>query len=372
MQVRLLDTENRRDVRQFVEFPYALYRGCEQWIPPLKSAASKPLQRQAHPFHRHSLVDFYVAERDGETLGRIAVWENTRYNAFHGRHDAFFGYWEMVEDAAVAHALLDTAVAWAQAHGLERLRGPRALLGPDAGGVLVEGYGFRGLMGVPYNWPYYDRLIQEAGLEVDTDLLSGFLEEGWQLPERIARIAERARQRGRLTICSFNTRDELRAIAPQVMDVYNHAFVDRLTYYPLTEAEAAFVIETLVAIADPRLIKVVMHEDRAVGFLLAYPDISAALKRCRGALWPLGWLDLTREQRRTRSLIVNGVALLPQHQGLGGNAILYAELSKTALSFGYRYAELVQVDLLNDASLADNQAAGVQWIKKHRHYVREL
>lgn len=192
MRVRLLNTESRRDVHQFVEFPYALYRRCVHWIPPLRTAARLPLQRKAHPFHRHSPVDFIVAERGDETLGRIAVWENTRYNAFHGRRDAFFGYLEMVEEADVARALLDAAAAWAQARGLERLRGPRALLGPDAGGVLVEGFGFRGLMGVPYNGPYYDALIQQAGLQVETDLLSGFLEEGWQLPERIARIAERA------------------------------------------------------------------------------------------------------------------------------------------------------------------------------------
>jgi hypothetical protein len=148
-------------------------------------------------------------------------------------------------------------------------------------------------------------------------------------------------------------------------------------YVPITEAEAEAVGNRILAIADPRLIKLLVKEedagDEIIGFVLTYPDLSAAIQRCRGRMWPLGWLHLLREFRRTQWLNLNGIAILERYRGLGGNALLYAELYHTLIdNEQFLYGDLVQVQETNARMVRELEAVGVKPYKKHRVYNRSL
>ena len=150
MRVRKINTAKRRDVHQFIDFPFDLYRENDQWVLPLVSDARRALNRDEHLFFQHSTADLFVAKGDGQTLGRIGAMDNRNYNDHQQASVAFFGFFDVVEDVEVAQALFDAAFGWARARGLDRMVGPRGLIGIDSGGVLVEGFEHRPAIGVTW------------------------------------------------------------------------------------------------------------------------------------------------------------------------------------------------------------------------------
>jgi GNAT superfamily N-acetyltransferase len=372
MQVRIIDTSNPKDVEKFVQLPYHLYANNKQWVPPLLSSARKVLDREKHPFYEHSEAAFLLAEQDGRVLGRVAVMDNKNYQAYRNVKAAFFGFLEMVEDQQVAARLFSTAFDWARERGLETMLGPRGMNPTEATGMLVEGFEHRAAMTIPYNFPYYDAYVKSVGFEKDTDHLSGYLPGGYELPERVLRIAEKIRQRRGLWVKSFKDKDEIRQWVPRVFEVYQTAFIDSHTFFPPTEREMEMIADPIIEVTDPGLVKTVMKGDEMVGFIISYYDLSGALQRCKGRLWPFGWYWLMTERRRTKWAIINGAGLLPEYQGLGANVLLYTELAKTIKEYGFEFADLVQVNEVNRASMADMENVGVNWYKRHRAYKIQL
>jgi hypothetical protein len=372
LRVRKVDTSHAGNVRQFIAFPFSLYRDCPQWVPPIMSDMKLALNRDRYPFYRHSTADFFVAEDRGQTLGRIAVIENRRYNAYHQSKTAFFYFFDVMEDLEVARALFDAASEWARDRGLDVIIGPRGLLRADAHGLLVEGFEHRPAMGVPYNYPYYARLLQELGFEKEIDYLSAHLSGDYDLPQRFYDIAETVKERRGFWVKSFTSKRELRRWVPEIQRINNEAFTEVWGYYPIDEAEANAIADRFLAVADPRLIKLVMKGDEVVGFVIGYADISAGIQRANGRLWPLGWIHILLEFRRTKWANFNGAGLLPDHQGVGANAVLYTELARSVSQFDFEHADLVQVAENNVESIGEVNAAGAEWYKRHRVYRREL
>jgi len=372
MRVRQIDTQDRRDVRRFIRFPFDLYRDNPYWVPPFIADMELILNRSKHPYYRHSDAQFFLAEEGDRTLGRIALLENRIYNDYNHSKMAQFGHLELCEDEQVARGLFEAAFAWARSRGLTEISGPWGMLRSDGSGILVEGFDRQPAMGIPYNLPYYDRLIRAQGLEKEHDSLSGYLVKGHVLDERLYAIAERVKEKRGFTIKTFASKQEMRAWVPHVAEIYRQAFVGGHGFAPLADDEAAVFANGIIAIADPRLIKLVLKGSEVVGFILAYPNVTRGIQKTRGRLWPWGWYYLLREQRRSKHVDINGVGLLPVYQGLGANAVLYTELTKSLVEFGVEYADVVQVAEDNYKSYSDMEALGVKWNKVHRHYRKTL
>ncbi|MBN1872692.1 MAG: hypothetical protein JXA33_00545 [Anaerolineae bacterium] len=378
MQVRQLDIRqpsaiSHHDTRKFIEFPFALYRDCEQWVPPLVSGVKKSMDCAHYPFYRHSDAAFFLAEEGDRVVGRVAVLDNRHYNNYHQCNSAFFHYFDTVNDVEIARALLDAAAAWATQRGLKTLIGPKGFLRSDGMGILVDGFDYSPAPGIPYNYAYYGQLLETLGFEKEIDYLSGYIDSHYKLPERFFQLAEQVKARRGFWIKSFTTKRELREWVPRIQEVNNAAFPEVWGYYPLDDGEVKLITEQLLVIADPRLIKLVMKGNELAGFCFVYPDITEGLKACRGRLWPWGWVALLRDFRRTHKLSANGLGLLPKYQGVGANLILYCELYQTVWSSKtYNFCDVAQVAENNLKSLGDMKAAQVQWYKRHRIYRREI
>jgi hypothetical protein len=374
MQVRKIDTSRVQDVRQFIRFPFELYRDCSQWVPPLLPEMRLALNRNKYPFYRNSRADFFVVESEGQTLGRIAAIENRPYNVYHGSKTAFFYYLDIVHDVQVSRMLFDAAFEWARACGLDEMYGPNGLLRYDGHGLLVEGFEHRPALGLAYNHAYYGDLVKDSGFEKSHDYLSGHVTKGYDLPQRFYEIAEKVKARRGYRIQSFKRRKELLALAPALHRIYEDAFVQVWGYYPVEQEEIETLIRRIATIADPRLIKIVLKDEEPIGFVIAYPDVSAAVQRIQGRLWPFGWIQLLLERTRTEWVTFNGVGVLPKYQGMGANAVLYTELAKTFMTndFQFIHGDYVQVADTNLESLGDALALQMEWYKRHRVYKRKL
>lgn len=372
MRVRQVEPTSRRDVRRFIQFPFALYRGCPQWVPPMIADMRVAFDHRRHIFYRHSEAAFYLAEGEGEVLGRLAVLDNRHYNDYHGSQVANFYFFDAVNDVAVAHALFEAAFAWARRRGLNKIIGPKGMLRGDGLGLLVEGCEHRPAMGIPYNYDYYDHLVTSLGFEKEIDYLSAYVSAEYHLPPRVYDLAERVKQRRAFSIREFASKAELSAWIPAIKRVNNEAFTEVWGYYPINDDEINAAGQRMLAVADHRLIKLVMKEDKVVGFLLTFHDLSAGLQKAKGRIWPLGWYYLWREFKRTEWANLNGIGLLPQHQGVGANAILYTELEKSFRQFGFRHADFVQVSEENVKSLSEVSFVTTNWYKRHRIYRRDI
>lgn len=367
MRVRKLDTSQTRERELFVDFVFELYKDSDLWVPPLRGDAAGILNKEKHPFYEHSIADFYVVQEGENILGRMAMLDNRNFNGYHNSKTAFFGYFEVVEDIEAARALLATAKKWAREHDMDCIIGPRGVVGID-GSVLVEGFEHRPALTIPYNYPYYDAFIQDSGFVKDADYLSGYSAGDLILPDRIENVAAKVKKRGGFTIKTFKSKDEIREWIPKALEVHREAMSGLHSYYPPTEAETRNVINTLLTIGDPKMVKLVMKGDQVAGFILAYPDVSAGLQKANGRLFPIGWAYVLRDRQKTKWANVNGLGLLPQYRGLGANVMLYSELAKTVRDGGYEFVDVVQVNEENFNSRSDMESLGVSWYKRHRHY----
>jgi len=374
INVQLIDTYSKKHVKKFVEFPFSLYADCPQWVPPFRSDIRTMLDRGKHPLYERSDADFLVAEKDGVIVGQMAVFEHKPYNKHHNKKQAQFTLFDCVNDQEVANALFEAGFEWARERGLDRIVGPKGFCSFDGYGILIDGFKHRQMMTmVPYNYSYYSELLEGAGFEKVNDFISFHLnQEDMTLTKKAAEVARRVKERGYLTIKEFSSKREFKKYLHPFGELYNSTFIHNWEYYPLSKKEVQYLLDTLIVVLDPRLVKFIMRKDKIVGFIIAFPDLSPQLQRAKGRLSPWGILDLLRGMKRAKSVAINGAAVLPEYYGRGGNALLYAELEKTIKDYGYAHAEMIQIADTAEQMRADMGNLGAEPYKTYRVYEREI
>ncbi|HTX91274.1 MAG TPA: hypothetical protein VMC09_08660 [Anaerolineales bacterium] len=375
LTIEKVDTDNKQQVKRFVQYYYDLYKDCPEWVSPLFVDAYLPLNRKKHPFFEHSDADFYLALRDGEVVGRICAGENKLFNEYHKTKKAQFYFFDCENDLGTATALFEAAYDWSRKHGLDTLIGPKGLSPFDGYGILVEGFEHRQMMTMMnYNYDYYPKLVEALGFEKEVDFVSCYLPaEAFKIPERVERIAQWAMKRGNLWVKHFKSKKELVSWAQRIGRTYNKTFIKNWEYYPFTQGDVDYAVQNVFMVADHRLIKLIMHDDEIVGFLFAFPDASAALQRAKGHLFPFGIVDLLLEMKRTKTVSGNGMGVLPEFQGTGGNALLYYEMGKTMLDFKqFQFVEMTQVAETTKQMRADlKNLNGIEY-KNHRVFRKAI
>jgi len=352
--VEKIDTNSKSDVKRFIDMPYHLYINYQQWVPPIRIDMEEQLNPKKHPFYEHSDVEFFIAVQDGRDVGRIATIENRPYNTYHDKKNTNFYYYEAEDDLEISKKLFETVFEWGKARGLNTAVGPKGLGPLDGYGIQVEGFEHHQMMTMMnYNHPYIPQHMEALGFEKEVDFISCFLSSGdIKLSERVHRIADRVQERGTLRVVRFNNKKELSEWAARIGKAYNQAFVENWEYYPLSDAEIDYILQSILTIADPSLIKILVHEEDVVGFILGFADISKAIQRSGGYLFPtkdklfaFGIVDIlySLKFRRTDWIALNGMGILPGFQGRGGNALLYSEMVKTVHEFGFQNAEMTQI-----------------------------
>ena len=374
INVQKIDVKNKKQVNQFVMFPFSLYKDCPQWVPPFIGDIKLMLNPDKHPFYEHSTADFYLATRGEEIVGRIAVMENTSFNKYHNAHKGQFYLFDCIDDIEVAKALFAEADAWCKARGLDELVGPKGLSAFDGYGIQVTGFEHSQMMTMMnYNYPYYPKLMEEMGFEKEVDFVSCYLDmQKFKMPEKIDAVATRVVERGKLQVKQFSSKKELREWADRIGQAYNQTFVNNWEYFPLTEREIKFVLDNILFVAVPKLIKIITYEENVVGFLFGFPDISDALKRNKGRITPWGIIDLLSSLKKARFISLNGVGVLSQFHGRGANALLYSEMQHTICDSGFTEAELTQVAESAVQMRKDLITIGGKEYKNHRVYKRKL
>lgn len=374
IQIEQLDLSNTAKVNEFISLPFRLFKDCKQWVPPFIGDVKAMLNPNKHPFYEHSEADFFVARRDGQVVGRLSVAVNNPFNKYHDVKKAQFYLFECENDQEAANALFNRAFEWARARGLNQVVGPKGFSGFDGYGIQIEGFEHHQMMTMMnYNYPYYNDLVRNLGFEKEVDFVSCYMKrEDFKLPEKVAKVVAIVRKRSQFEVKNFASRRELLQWAPMIGEAYNNTFVNNWEYYPLTKREVKFAVDNILVVADYRLIKIITYEGNVVGFLFGFPDITPAMQRGKGRLTPFSILDMMIAMKRTKWVSLNGVGVLPEYHGRGGNTILYDEICKTVIDFGFEHAEMTQMAETATQIRKDMVTMGALPYKNHRVYHRDI
>jgi hypothetical protein len=367
--IKKVENSQSRYFRDFIQLPFRIYRDDSNWVPWFNKDIQSFIDRH-HPLFEHTNGDFFVALNGNEPVGRIFVFENTRYNKTHSINNACFYFVDFLDDPEVAEKLFQAAADWAKARNLEGVTGPMGLGGVTGVGLLVEGFDHRAAMTMMmYNHEYYPQRIETLGFSKLIDNFSFYLPTTATLPDIIAQSAEDLLKKGECRVLQFDSKKQLLQIADDIVGVFAQTLTDHVGNYELSANELGYLKKGLIQIADPRLIKIITFKEKVIGFLFGFHDLSAAMQKARGKLNLLSAFRLLREYKKADRILINGMGILPDFQGTGANTLLYAEIEKTIRQYTqFKHLEMVQIQETTAKMLSNVKTLQGKIHKTHRVY----
>ncbi|HWA57394.1 MAG TPA: hypothetical protein VG692_09080 [Gemmatimonadales bacterium] len=369
--------QGRADLAEFIAFPYRLHARDPNWVPPLRMDVAKLLDPSKNPFFEHAAAQYYLATRDGRTVGRIAAISNRLHNEVHGDKVGFFGWFECDYDQEAADALFAAAAQWLKDHGHDVMRGPASFSVNDECGLLVDGFDTPPTLMMPHNPPYYLRLMDGAGFRKAKDLWvyrGGYASRYIPVPERLSRGTELIQKRQGVTLRPFNMGDFNNEVA-KVKELYNKAWEKNWGFIPMTDKELDFLAEQFKPVAIPDLIPFAEKDGQVIGFGLCLPDLNSVFRRHRsGRLTPALLADLLyhlkfQKFNRLRILLLG---ILPEWRGKGVDAMLYHWIWTRGGKLGFTWGEAGWILEDNPAMNAGLEKMEFTVYKTYRLYDRPL
>jgi GNAT superfamily N-acetyltransferase len=375
--VTIRPARSRRELKGFVKVPFRLHRDHPQWVAPLVFERMEFLSREKNPYFEHAEAEFFVAERDGEPVGRISAQVDHRWDEYQGGSDAMFGFFETSDDPEVARALIEAATEFAVSKGRSRLLGPMDFTTNDEIGILIEGYERKPMILEPWHPPYYRELIEAEGFAKTMDVLMwelqfGDLKQGEEFDPAIHAAAKKALEDEGITIRNMRKRD-MAAEVRRFMDVYNEAWGDNWGFVPITDAEVEFQAKNLKQVINEDWTFMAEKDGEVVGAALTLPDINQVMAKLNGRLLPFGWLKFLLGKGKIDQLRVFALGVKHEYRHTGVAAGLYLrhleEAAKPAAIGGGEMGWILETNKPMNRAM---EGMGGKVVKRYRLYERSL
>ena len=330
---RVLPVTSKKDLDRFVDFPHDLYKDDVNYVPEIFIGQRDLLTPGKHPFYEHSKAQLFLAFDGDKITGRIAAINNRNHNEFIGAKDGFFGFFDCIDDQETANLLFESAISWLKSEGLNKIQGPANPSTNDVCGLLVEGFDMPPVAMMPYNAPYYLRLIENIGLKKKTDLLA-YKVMHESVNDKSLRMLDtlqnRLLERHSIVIRKVNLKDFKNEVV-KIREIYNIAWAENLGFVPTTEAEFEYLAKDLKMILNPDYCLLAEKDNKIVGFILAIPDINQILiKIKKGRLLPTGIFKLLFLKKNIDMLRILTLGVVDGYRKMGIEACLYGGIIKNS------------------------------------------
>ena len=348
---------DRKELKKYVKFGIDLYRGNDCYVPPLIFEEIETLMPSKNPAFDFCEAQSFMALRDGVPAGRITAIINRVVNERTGKREAHFGFVDFVDDAEVVDALFRAAEEWSRQRGMTEMVGPMGFTDMDHEGMLIDGFDELGTMATIYNYPYYPVHMERMGYKPDVDWVEYRMTVPDSVPDKYLRIASLVERKYGFKTLHYTSRSRLKAdYGRAIFDLINVAYDGLYGYSPLSDRQIDYYIDKYLGILRLDCISVVVDKDgKLVAFGISIPSFSRALQRSGGRLWPLGWYHLLKAIHGKNDVVdLMLVAVSPEYQNMGVNAMVFADLLPTYIKNGYKFAE-------SNLELADNASVQLQW-----------
>lgn len=359
MAVEIKKVTTKAELKKFIRFNYEFYKDNPYSVPDLYDDMLNTFSPQKNAAFEFCEADYFLALRDGKIVGRVAAIINRRANDTWNKHTVRFGWIDFIDDIEVSTALIDTVKQWGRERGMTEIEGPLGFTDMDAEGMLIEGFDQLSTMATIYNYPYYPQHMERLGMKKSADWVEMKIYVPDHIPEKHQRISQIIARKYNLHIRKIKSKKEIRetGIAHDIFRLINDAYTPLFGYSRMTERQIDQYVKMYVPVLDLRMVSIVENEQNeivAVGISMA--SLSRALQKAKGRLLPFGWFHLLKALmwKRPKVLDLLLVAVRPDYQGKGVNALLFTDLIPVYKELGFEYAE-------SNPELEMNEKVQNQW-----------
>lgn len=357
MAVEINVVETKEDLKKFVLFGNELYKNNPYHIPVLVKDELETLDKDINPAFEFCEAVYYLAYKNGRIVGRIAGIINHRANEAWNQTHARFGFVDFINDNEVVDALFDAVAKWAKSKGMDMLHGPMGFTDMDKEGMLVEGFDRLGTMITIYNYAYYPKQLERIGFMKDQDWKEYLITIPDSIPERHVRISNLVSQKYGLSVLKFKSNKELIPYGPVVFELINKCYANLYGFSQLSDRQIQYYSKIYMPLLRPDFVTMIRRDkdEKIIGFGLALPNLSRALRKANGSLFPFGFIHLLRALKgRPRVVDLYLMGVLPEYQNRGVNALLFNDLIPIFRQSGAKFAE-------SNPELETNMSVQLQW-----------
>lgn len=374
--IEIKEVTNKLQLIKFIKFGNELYKDCKEFCPRLILDEMGTFDVKKNPAHKVSEHILYLAYREGEIVGRICGIINHEANKKWDVKKVRFGWMDYIDDLEVSQALLDAVKAWGKSKGMTELNGPVGFTDLDYEGLLIEGFEYPSPMISLYNYPYYERHMEAYGLKKEADWIEFEVYPPTELPEKVARMAKIAAERSKVRVDKVKGPKELQAkYGLEYFDVIDAAYQKLYNFQPLTKEQKQYFSEMYFPLLNFDFVTVVVNEqDEVVGVGVGMPDISPALRKCNGRLFPFGWYHLLKAMKAKQldSFTLLILAVRPDYQNRGINSLILADQLPYFIQYGIKRVDTTSMLETNWQIHANFSIFPHKQHKRRRAYLMEI
>lgn len=355
MEITIKEAVTNRDLKKFIDFPFQLYKGNQYWCPPLKFDERNTFNPKKNHAFEFCEAKFYLAYKGDAVVGRIVGIINHRGNEIWNEKLLRFGWIDFIDDLEVSRKLLDAVISWGKSKGMTGVHGPLGFSDMDPEGMLIKGFDELHAMTTIYNYPYYPEHMEKLGFEKAADWVQWEFEVSPEIPDKVERISQLMLEKYKLKILKATKPKDLLPYAKKMFQLQNSAFKDLYGFVPLTDKQMEYYTKQYFGFIRTDFVSFVLDEkDDIIGFGVSMPNLTKAMQKANGRLFPFGWYHLLRAIKKndTIDMYLNGVR--PDYQGKGVNSLYYNEMHRSYIKNGIRKA-------VTSPQLEDNAKALTIW-----------
>lgn len=376
MPITIKEVKTKKELIQFIRFANDLYKDCEFYTPSLELDELNMFNTKTNPTLDHSIFVNYLAYRDNKIVGRITGIINKIANTHWNVKKTRFGWFDFIDDYEVFKALLDAVTKWGQTHGMNLINGPVGFTDMDHQGLLLNGYEFYSPMISLYNFPYYEKHYIRYGLEKEADWIEYRVSIPDSIPEKMERIAKIVLNKYNLRIDKVkNKKEAVRKYGYTYFDVIDKAYQPLYNFQPLTQKQKKYYCDTMFPFINFDFITLVIDSnDEIIGVGVGMPDISKALKRCNGKLFPFGWYHILKALKAKKMDVFNLllIAVRPDYQNKGINSLFFYDQIPYFKKYGIKYAETTAILEENNKNRSNWEYFDSEMHKRRRAYIKNI
>lgn len=376
MAIEIKKVSCKKDLKKFIRFNYELYKDNEYAVPELYPDMVETLSKDLNPAFEFCDADYFIAYRDGRIAGRIAAIINTRANEKWKTNSVRFGWIDFIEDFEVAQKLIETVEQWGKERGMTEIVGPLGFTDFDYEGMLTEGFDQLGTMAAIYNYPYYPEYMQRMGFVEDTEWVEFKIYVPDAIPEKHQRITEIVRKKFNLQVKKYKSGKKIaREYGQEIFQLLNESYKELYGFSELSPRQIDLYIKNYLPVVDLDMVTLITQEDGTlIGVGISMPSMSRALQKAKGKMFPFGWFHLLKALFISKPKVIDLllVAIKPEFQGKGVNALLFSDLIPVYQKKGVVYAE-------SNPELVMNNKVQSQWSyfdceqhKRRKTFKREI
>jgi GNAT superfamily N-acetyltransferase len=372
MSIDIREVTSQNQLKEFVNFPYRLYKENEFWVPGFRKDELDLLDPEKNPAYEYCEVNLWLVYKDGKVAGRIGAIIIQKEEELTGRKIGRISRLEFIDDRNVVTALINTAESWLKERGITEVHGPLGFTNIDHQGILIEGFDHLPSIVSSYHMPYYKDHIESLGYEKENDWVEFRLTID-EIPEKALRLNEMIKKRYKLKVKQFDSKKEMQKYPHIFFNLLNKAFEQLPYVVPYNDKMINFYAKKFFNILLPKYVKMVFNEkEELIGFIICIPSMSKAFQKAKGKMWPFGFIHILKALKKndTADLVLTGVD--PHYQKMGVAAILITEQQKTLLENGIKYVETTGMFESNHVAIQTWKSYPHIQHKRKRCWVKQL